>query len=182
MTGFSITWTRRLKWPVLTGTLWYLIGSITLCFLRRGMPNIVYLFILIPQSIGQGFQFPGTFMAILASSKQAEQAVVTSTLILWRCVGFVFGIAVSSLVVQNALVYYLNAFVQGEDKLEIIKRVRASVEAVAKLEEPYREQVVQSYEASLRLTFLLCTVLAAISVLIVLPIKLPRLAPVKRKS
>ncbi|KAM0259052.1 hypothetical protein ACHAQJ_003553 [Trichoderma viride] len=182
MTGFSITWTRRLKWPVLSGTLWYLIGCITLCFLQRGMPDIVYLFILIPQSIGQGFQFPGTFMAILASGKQAEQAVVTSTLILWRCVGFVFGIAVSSLVVQNALVYYLDAFVHGEDKLEVIKRVRASVEAVAKLEEPYREQVVRSYEASLRLTFILCTVLAAVSVLIVLPVKLPRLAPVKRKS
>ncbi|KAL7784845.1 major facilitator superfamily domain-containing protein [Trichoderma ceciliae] len=182
ITGFAITWTRRLKWPVLSGALWYLAGCIALCFLRRGMPGIVYLLILIPQSIGQGFQFPGTFMAILASSAHADQAVVTSTLILWRCMGLVLGVATSSLVVQNALVYYLNAFVHGEDKLGIIERVRASVEAVAKLEEPYREQVVQSYEASLRLTFILCAVLAAVSVLIVLPIKLPRLATVKRKS
>lgn len=182
MTGFAITWTRRLKWPVLSGTLWYLAGCLTLCFLRRGLSGIVYLLVLIPQSLGQGFQFPGTFMAILASSEQAEQAVVTSTLILWRCVGLVLGVAMSSLVVQNALVYYLDAFVHGQDKMEIIARVRKSVEAVAQLEEPYREQVIQSYEASLRLTFILCTVLAAVSVLIVLPMKLPRLAPVKRKS
>ncbi|KAL7950110.1 MFS general substrate transporter [Trichoderma barbatum] len=181
-TGFAITWSRRLKWPVVSGTLWYLAGCITLCFLHRGMSAIVYLLVLIPQSIGQGFLFPGTFMAVLASSSQAEQAIVTSTLILWRCVGLVLGVATSSLVVQNALVHYLDVFVQGEDKVEIIKRVRASVEAVAKLEEPYREQVVQSYEASLRLTFILCTVIAAVSVLIVLPIKLPRLAPVNRKS
>ncbi|KAH6607643.1 hypothetical protein Trco_003956 [Trichoderma cornu-damae] len=181
-TGFAITWTRRLKWPVLSGALWCLAGCITLCFLRRGMPGAVYLVALVPQSIGQGFQFPGTFMAILASSTQAEQAVVTSTLILWRSVGFVLGIAMSSLVVQNALAYYLDAFVQGENKAGIIKRVRESVEAVARLEEPYREQVVQSYEASLRLTFILCTVLAVVSVLIVMPIQLPRLAPVKRKS
>ncbi|PNP52172.1 hypothetical protein THARTR1_07381 [Trichoderma harzianum] len=181
-TGFAITWTRRLKWPVVSGTVWYLAGCIILCFLHRGMSTVVYLLILIPQSIGQGFQFPGTFMAILASSSQSEQAVVTSTLILWRSLGFVLGVAMSSLVVQNALVYYLNAFVQGQDKAEIIERVRASVEAVAKLPEPYREQVVQSYEASLRLTFILCTVVAAISVLIVLPMKLPRLAPVHRKS
>ncbi|RFU77277.1 hypothetical protein TARUN_4953 [Trichoderma arundinaceum] len=182
LTGFAITWTRRLKWPVLSGALWYLAGCITLCFLKRGMPGVVYLLVLIPQSIGQGFQFPGTFMAVLGSSAQSEQAVVTSTLILWRCLGLVLGVATSSLVVQNALVYYLNAFVQGEDKAEIIKRARESIEAVARLEEPYREQVVQSYEASLRLTFVVCTVLAAISVLLLLPIKLPRLGPVKRKS
>ncbi|KAJ4864796.1 major facilitator superfamily domain-containing protein [Trichoderma breve] len=181
-TGFAITLTRRLKWPVVSGTVWYLAGCIILCFLHRSMSTVVYLLILIPQSIGQGFQFPGTFMAILASSSQSEQAVVTSTLILWRSLGFVLGIAMSSLVVQNALVYYLNLFVQGRDKAEIIELVRASVEAVAKLQEPYREQVVQSYEASLRLMFILCTVVAAISVLIVLPMKLPRLAPVNRKS
>lgn len=92
------------------------------------------------------------------------------------------GIALSSLVIQNGLVYYLDEFVRGDDKLDIIRRVRASVEAVAQLEEPYREQVIRSYEASLRLTFIFCTVLAAVSVLIVLPMKTPRLAPMKRKS
>lgn len=167
---------------MLAGTVWYLLGNITLCFLRRGMPEIVYLLVLIPQAIGQGFQFPGTFIAILACGEQAEQAVVSSTLILWRCLGLVLGIALSSLVIQNGLVYYLNEFVRGDDKLEIIRRVRASVEAVAQLEEPYREQVIRSYEASLRLTFIFCTVLAAVSVLIVLPMKTPRLAPMKRKS
>ncbi|KAM0448906.1 hypothetical protein ACHAO4_008131 [Trichoderma viride] len=181
LTGLSITYTRRLKWPVLAGTVWYLLGNITLCFLRRGMPEFVYLLVLIPQAIGQGFQFPGTFIAVLACGEQAEQAVVSSTLILWRCLGLVLGIALSSLVIQNGLVYYLDEFVRGEDKLEIIRRVRASVEAVAQLEEPYREQVIRSYEASLRLTFIFCTVLAAVSVLIVLPMKTPRLAPMKRK-
>ncbi|KAM0484344.1 hypothetical protein ACHAPX_001767 [Trichoderma viride] len=182
LTGLSITYTRRLKWPVLAGTVWYLLGNITLCFLRRGMPEFVYLLVLIPQAIGQGFQFPGTFIAVLACGEQAEQAVVSSTLILWRCLGLVLGIALSSLVIQNGLVYYLDEFVRGDDKLDIIRRVRASVEAVAQLEEPYREQVIRSYEASLRLTFIFCTVLAAVSVMIVLPMKTPRLAPMKRKS
>jgi hypothetical protein len=146
------------------------------------MSEIVYFLVLIPQAIGQGFQFPGTFIAILACGEQAEQAVVSSTLILWRCLGLVLGIALSSLVIQNGLVHYLHEFVRGEDKLEIIRRVRASVEAVAELDQPYREQVIRSYDASLRLAFIFLTVLAAISVLIVLPMKTPRLAPVKRKS
>lgn len=182
LTGFAITWTRRLKWPVVTGALCYLAGCISLCLLRRNMSGVVYLLVLVPSSLGQGFQFPGTFMAMLASSEQKEQAVVTSTLILWRMIGMVLGVAVSSLVVQNSLVYYLRAYVEGDMRDDIITRVRSSVGAIAELEQPYREQVVQSYEAALRLTFIMSTVLAAISVLIIWPVKLPRLAAHKRKS
>ncbi|KAH0496830.1 hypothetical protein TgHK011_004174 [Trichoderma gracile] len=180
-TGFAITYTRRLKWPVVAGTTFYLVGCIFLALLHRGLSPAVYLLVLVPQSIGQGFQFPGTFMAVLASSTQAEQAVVTSTLILWRCVGLVLGVAMSSLVVQNALVHYLGVFVQGPEKEDVVRRVRKSVEAVAELEEPYREMVVRSYEAALRLTFVLCAVLAAVAVVVVLPMRLPRLGQASRK-
>ncbi|KYK59460.1 multidrug resistance protein fnx1 [Drechmeria coniospora] len=179
-TGFAITWTRRLKWPLLTGTLAYLVGTICLCLLRRDLSPAMYFLVLVPSSLGQGFQFPGTFMAILACSAQSEQAVVTSTLILWRSLGMVLGVASSSLVVQNALVHYLHLFVRGRDSEAVIERVRASVEAIAKLDEPYREQVVRSYEAALRLTFACCIAFAALSVLLIIPVKLPRLALRKR--
>ncbi|KPM39800.1 hypothetical protein AK830_g6792 [Neonectria ditissima] len=173
--GFAVTWTRRLKWPVSSGTIFLLAGTICLSCLRRDLPPQLYLFILLPSSIGQGFQFPGTFIAILATSTQSEQAVVTSTLILWRSLGQVIGIASSSLVLQNALLHYLGKFVQGDDRDDVIRRVRSSVEEVVKLEPRYREQVVMSYEAALRLTFITCAVIATISVLLILPIKLPRL-------
>lgn len=114
-------------------------------------------------------------MAILAASAQTEQAVVTSTLILWRSLGQVLGVASSSLVLQNALVHYLDEFVKGEDRDDVIRRVRGSVEEVLKLEPHYREQVVMSYAAALRLTFTCCSVLAVVSMLLIVPIKLPRL-------
>lgn len=178
--SFAIGWTRRLKWPVMWGTLFYLAGAVCLVVLKRDLHPAVYFLVLVPFSLGQGFQFPGTFMAVLAAGTQAEQAVTTSTLILWRSLGMVLGVASSSLVVQNALVHYLEAYVHGEYKEDVITRVRASVEAVAHLDMPYREQVVQSYEAALRLTFMCCVVLAAISVIIIWPMKLPRLAIQKR--
>ncbi|OBR12572.1 Major facilitator superfamily transporter [Colletotrichum higginsianum IMI 349063] len=174
-TGFLITYTRRLKWPVLTGAVALLIGTVALSSMRRGWASWVYLLCLVPSSIGQGFQFPGSFMAILVASEQREQAVVTSTLILWRSLGMVLGVASSSLVVQNALVGYLNEYVQGPDKDEVIRKVRESVESIVKLPELYREQVVMSYEAALRTTFLCCTVIAFLSVCLLVPIKLPRL-------
>ncbi|CAM1511369.1 Fc.00g088820.m01.CDS01 [Cosmosporella sp. VM-42] len=178
--GFAVTWTRRLKWPVLTGTICVLIGAICLSLLRRDLPKFVYLLILLPNSIGMGFQFPGTFMAILAASAQTEQAVVTSTLILWRSLGMVLGVASSSLVVQNALVHYLDEFVKGDAKEEVIRRVRRSVEEIVKLDPVHREQVIQSYEAALRATFIFCTCFAALSVILIWPIKLPRLGLRKR--
>lgn len=87
----------------------------------------------------------------------------------------VLGVAVSSLLLQNALVYYLADFVRGDLKDEVIKQVRASVEAVALLDEPYREQVIRAYEASLRLTFGFCVVMAVISVAFVVPIRMKKL-------
>ncbi|KAK1989206.1 major facilitator superfamily transporter [Colletotrichum cereale] len=174
-TGFLITYTRRLKWPPVSGAVCLFVGTITLCLLRRGWPSWVYLVCLVPSSIGQGFQFPGSFMAVLAASEQREQAVVTSTLILWRSLGMVLGVASSSLVVQNALVGYLDEYVQGPEKNEVIRKVRESVESIVKLPEMYREQVVMSYEAALRTTFLCCTVIAFLSVCLLVPIKLPRL-------
>lgn len=180
LVGFAVTYTRRLKWPVLTGSIFLFFGTIALSCLRRDLPKQAYLFILLPSSIGQGFQFPGTFLAILAASPQSEQAVVTSTLMLWRSLGQVLGIASSSLVLQNALLHYLNKFVQGDERDEVIRLVRSSVEEVLNLEPHYQEQVVLSYESALRLTFLTCVVFASVSVFLTLPIKLPRLGVRKR--
>ncbi|KAF6801173.1 transporter C460.03-like protein 1 [Colletotrichum sojae] len=174
-TGFLITYTRRLKWPPLSGAAALFVGCLALSIMRRGWPSWLYLLCLVPSAVGQGFQFPGTFMAVLAASDQREQAVVTSTLILWRSLGMVLGVASSSLVVQNALVGYLDGFVKGPERDEVIRRVRESVEEVAKLPAVYRDQVVASYEAALRLTFVCCTVVAFVSVCLLVPIKLPRL-------
>ncbi|KAI1648058.1 MFS general substrate transporter [Daldinia loculata] len=183
LTGFLISHTRRLKWPIVLGSFLYLVGTALLAFMHRGWPNYAYLLCLVPSSAAQGFQFPGTFLAVLAASEHREQAVVTSTLVLWRALGSVLGVAFSSLVLQNALVRYLAAFVVppeglGQDwKDALIEKVRESVEAVAALPPgPVRDQVVASYEASIRLTFLCLVGFAAISALLVVPVKLPRLA------
>lgn len=175
LTGMAITWTGRLKWPIVLGTVSYAVGCIALGLLRRDLPEVVYLLALVPMAAGQGFQFPGTFMAILGVSKQSEQAVITSTLILWRSLGLVLGVAVSSLLIQNGLIYYLDQYVDVPNKVEVITLVRKSVAAIANLEEPVREQVIQGYEATMRLNFIACTVIALISFILIVPIKLPRL-------
>ncbi|KAL3427263.1 hypothetical protein PVAG01_00772 [Phlyctema vagabunda] len=174
-TGFLITWTKQLKIWLVLGTLLMIAGTVMLSWMRRGLPDWFYVFCLVPSAMGQGFMFPATFMSVLAVSDQSEQAVVTSTLILWRSMGMVLGVASSSLVLQNALVIYLNQIVSGPDKLKVIEEVRSSVHAIAGLAEPYREQVIDSYAAALRATFILAAGLAIIAFLVLIPVRLPRL-------
>ncbi|KAL2196791.1 hypothetical protein P885DRAFT_37350 [Corynascus similis CBS 632.67] len=174
-TGFLINYTRRLKWPLVLGNSLNVAGAICLASMQRGWPALLYVLCLLPGAAGAGFQFPGTFMAVLSVSEQREQAVVSSTLILWRSLGQVLGVACSSLVVQNALWYYLDAFVNGPDKDGVVAKVRKSVEAIRDLPVEYRESVVRSYEAALRVTFGCCIVLALVGLLLIVPIRLPRL-------
>lgn len=179
--GFLITRTRRLHWPLVCAAALYVFSIIWLVCMQRGASAVVYLLPLVPYAVANGLQYTTTAVAVLATSAHDEQAIIVSTLFIWRSIGTVLGVALSSVVVQNALLRYLHIFVHGLRKDEVIALVRASVEAIAKLDQPYREQVVQSYEAALRLAFGSCLIAAVISALLVLPIKLPRL-PSSAKS
>ncbi|TVY34972.1 putative transporter [Lachnellula subtilissima] len=174
-TGFLITWSKNLKPPLVAGAFLILVGTVALSLMQRRMPDWAYLIFLVPASMGQGFMFPATFMAVLAVSEQAEQAVVTSTLILWRSMGMVLGVATSSLVLQNALFHYLTKFVTGPNRDKVIEEVRKSVKAIPTLDPVYREQVIDSYASSLRATFIMAAVLSIIVVLLTLPLRLPKL-------
>lgn len=90
-----------------------------LTLMKKDMPPWAHVLCLVPASMGAGFVFPGTFIAVLAVSEQAEQAVVTSTLMLWRSMGMVLGVASSSLVLQNALRIYLEKMVIGPEKEDV---------------------------------------------------------------
>lgn len=119
-------------------------------------------------------------MAVLATSPQNEQAVVTSTLILWRSLGMVLGVATSSLVLQNSLVHYLEQKVIGPDKREVIDAVRKSVKAIKGLESVYKEMVRDSYAEALRATFIFAAILSVACVVLTLPLRLPRLGERKK--
>jgi hypothetical protein len=81
-----------------------------------------------------GFSFPATTISVLAVSSTEDQAVVTSTLGLWRNLGTVLGVAISSLIVQNSLLAYLEQHITGTNKAQIIDRVRKSVRAIGDLD------------------------------------------------
>jgi len=151
--GFFITWTGRMKAPQVLGAVCGLVGAIGLSIMWDDIPTWLATIFVIPPSMGQGIMFPATTLAVLATSKQEDQAVMTTTLALWRNLGTVLGVAVSSFIVQNALLAYLEEFMSGPDKAEvscskvisavadmnqIIMRVRKSVEAIRDLKPKYQ--------------------------------------------
>lgn len=183
---------------MLVGGVFCLIGTTGLLFMRKDLPTWAYTIFLVPTSVGTGFLFPSAFISILVVSEQVEQAVVTSTLVLWRSIGVVLGVAGSSLVLQNALQKYLEEMVFGPDKeavctpsspffplsrtvpanqiyMQIIQKVLKSVKAIANLEQPYKEQVIDAYAASLRITFLTAAIFAVVTLAVVVPLRLPKL-------
>jgi Major Facilitator Superfamily len=118
-TGFSITWTGRMKAPQVIGALCMLLGAVCLSSMWDGIPAWLATIFVIPPSVGQGFMFPATTVAVLATSLQSDQAVMTTTLTLWRNLGTVLGVAISSGIVQNSLKEYLNQYVTGQDKAKV---------------------------------------------------------------
>jgi MFS family permease len=117
--GFVMTATGRMKWLIIVGSLSMLIGATCLSSMWDNIPAWLATIFLVPSSIGQGLSFPATSLAVLATSTQKDQAVMTSTLILWRSLGIVMGVSLSSLILQNALTAYLEQLVTGHRKDEV---------------------------------------------------------------
>lgn len=182
-TGFIINATGQMKALLSVGALLSLLGSVLLSFVRPNFNAWIATLFLIPVSSGQGFNFPATSVAILSVSTQEEQAVTTSSLSLFRSLGQVMGVAISSLILQNTLSAYLWDTVSGEEaeKSKIILRVRKSVHAISELGPKHQEEVISAYAKSLQMTFVLAVVAYAAVNILLLPVKIPKLAVKKRR-
>jgi MFS family permease len=117
--GFIMSATGRMKWLIVVGSLSMLVGATCLSTMWDNIPTWLATIFLVPSSVGQGLSFPATSLAVLATSTQQDQAVMTSTLILWRSLGVVMGVSFSSLILQNALTAYLEQLVTGHNKDEV---------------------------------------------------------------
>lgn len=139
-TGFMITWTRRLKPMLLIGALFILITGTLASLLSRSSPVWMDVILVSPASIGQGFAFPATTLAVLATSTQEEQAVVTTTLTLFRTLGSVLGVSLCSWMLQTVLPIFLRLDVTVPGADGIIDQVRRSVGTISNLEPTAQNQ------------------------------------------
>ena len=114
-----ITSKYRIRPAIVFGAITMLLGSICISRLGRMIPSWVALIFLVPSYLGQGFMFPATYLCMLRASPIQEHAVATSTVMLWRQLGSIMGVALSTLVVQNRLSFHLWETVSGSHKAEV---------------------------------------------------------------
>ncbi|KAL8813084.1 MAG: hypothetical protein Q9200_000551 [Gallowayella weberi] len=116
--GMIMLATARPKSLIIVGTVVSLAGGIAMAALpHHAVVAGVTVAVFFPTT-GYGISSPATNIATLAFSPKEDQAVMSTTLILWRGLGNVMGVALSSLLVQNVLPGYLEKYVQGEDRKE----------------------------------------------------------------
>lgn len=116
--------------------------------------NWQYFVFLLPANFGQGLTFPSSLFTMIAAFDQKDQAIATSTVYLFRAIGSVWGIAITSAVVQNVLVTKLTeALVGVPNAIDIIDAVRHSVKAIGEVPDAYRGIVISCYAQALRWCF-----------------------------
>ncbi|KAJ5654141.1 MFS general substrate transporter [Penicillium lividum] len=175
-TGFLISWSRRMKPTILVGGFCMLLGGCLAGSMNINTSQTLAMFCVSFNSFGQGFSFPSLMVSILATSEQADQAVATTTLGLARNLGSVMGVSISSWILQNVLLYQLEHQVTGDNKADIIRRVRKSIHFIGDLDPFHQQQVVGAYSMALRLTFLSAAIWGAVMLFMNLWLRLPRLA------
>ncbi|KAH6956979.1 multidrug resistance protein fnx1 [Fusarium avenaceum] len=111
----------------------------------------VYVF---PANLGQGIIYPGLLFISLASFDHADHAVTASTVYLIRSLGTVWGVSITSAIVQTTLSIRLpDALSEVPDKWTVIEKIRHSVEFIRELPPDVQLKARLVYYDGLRYAF-----------------------------
>ncbi|KAH8677168.1 major facilitator superfamily-domain-containing protein [Ilyonectria robusta] len=122
----------------------------------------VYVF---PANLGQGIIYPGILFTSLASFDHADHAVSASTVYLIRSLGTVWGVSVTSAIVQTTLSVRLpDALSEVPDKWRIIDEIRHSVDVIRHLPPNVQLKARLVYYDGLRYAFGASTAVACLGI------------------
>ncbi|PYI09698.1 hypothetical protein BO78DRAFT_415622 [Aspergillus sclerotiicarbonarius CBS 121057] len=160
ISGFVMSRWGKLAYLVRTGCLLMCIGNVLLMLLQFHDAEWKYYVAMIPASLGQGITYPGILFTFLATFDHADHAVSASTVYLVRSMGTVWGVAITSTIIQNTLRSGLAEALSGiPDKwkvtlLPVIDDIRHSVSAIYNLPPEIQLAARMVYYQGIRLSFL----------------------------
>ncbi|TGZ81703.1 MFS general substrate transporter [Ascodesmis nigricans] len=127
-------------------------GTVTNSFLGSEI-GIVF------SSFGNGIGVTSTLIAVIAAAGSEDQAVATAVSYLFRSLGTVSSLSVSSMLVQETLRNELIKSVKGEDAEEIVRKVRESIEFIKTLPAERKAIVIACYEKAVSKAFMFAVLL-----------------------
>ncbi|KAJ6134707.1 hypothetical protein N7523_001029 [Penicillium sp. IBT 18751x] len=144
----------KLSHLVRTGACLMFTGNVLVMLLRFNDSGWKYFVYIIPANLGQGIVYPGILFTFLAAFDHADHAVSASTVYLIRSLGNVWGVAVTSAIVQNTLRSGLAEALSGlPDKWKMVDEIRHSVSAVRDLPPDVQMAVRLVYHRGIQLSF-----------------------------
>ncbi|KAH8714920.1 putative transporter [Beauveria bassiana] len=139
---------------VRVGAFFMLLGNIltaTLAFSDSSWKYFAYIF---PANFGQGIIYPSILFTSLASFEHVDHAVSASTVYLVRSLGTVWGVSITSAILQTTLSIRLpEALGDVPNKWKIIEDIRHSVDALHNLPPEIRLKVQHVYYDGIRYSF-----------------------------
>jgi len=125
---------------------------------------------IIPFGFGNAVVLQTMLIALLAHIPQSAMAVGTGFGQIFRSVGQVGGVAISSAVFQSILDSELRKRIHGPGSAEIIKSIRQSAKLVVSLPPELQRPARDSYDIALRTVFAIATFSTLMAYLVRLPI------------
>ncbi|KAH8589728.1 major facilitator superfamily domain-containing protein [Bisporella sp. PMI_857] len=162
--GYIMSHFGQLSNLVRCGCFLMTLGNALVASLQYQDSSWKYVAYLFPANIGQGIVYPSILFTNIAAFEQAQQAVSTSTVYLFRSMGTVWGVAAASTIIQNILSHRLPvALIDVPNKDELITSIRHSVTALRHLDPEIQDLARRVYFEALRYTFLASTAWAGVA-------------------
>ncbi|KAI0376449.1 MFS general substrate transporter [Hypomontagnella monticulosa] len=157
------------RWSKLTtlvriGAILMAIGNGLVTSLNFVDSNWKYFVYIFPANLGQGIIYPGILFTSLATFEHADHAVSSSTVYLIRSLGTVWGVSITSAIIQTTLTARLPAVLSDiPDKWRVIDSIRHSAETLRELPPDIKLKARMVYYDGLRYSFAASTGFAIIA-------------------
>ncbi|KAG1778351.1 major facilitator superfamily domain-containing protein [Suillus placidus] len=125
----------------------------------------------VPLGFGNAVVLQTNLVALLAHLPESSMAVGTGFGQLFRGMGQVGGVAISSALFQYKLDYELRSRIRGDGAAEIVSQIRHSTTLVGKLPPDLQRAARESYAISLRAVFTLAACSTLLAYLVRLPVR-----------
>ncbi|CAI4216060.1 unnamed protein product [Parascedosporium putredinis] len=156
----------RLAIPSLATPLGGLVAESSFTSLQFEDSQWKYLLYIFPANLGQGIIYPAILFTTLASFDHADHAVSASTVYLIRSLGTVWGVAITSAIVQTTLKTLLPAALGDiPNKWELIEEIRHSVTALKDLPPDVQLSARLVYYQGIRYAFAASTAFAGVALI-----------------
>ncbi|KAI1403960.1 MFS general substrate transporter [Hypoxylon fuscum] len=148
------------------GAILMAIGNALVTSLHFVDDNWKYYVYIFPANLGQGVIYPGILFTSLATFEHADHAVSSSTVYLIRSLGTVWGVSITSAIVQTTLSVRLPSVLSDvPDKWRVINAIRHSAKALRELPPDVQLRARMVYYDGLRYSFAASTAFAIVAFL-----------------